>query len=134
MGGPIPLKNVFPALYWAATKPLASVVENYDLQSHSWDVEFKRSFGFEEMAAWGELQELIQEIFLSEEEDVVRWSLETKGEYSTKSLYRWLSYQGVSDVQLQRIWKLKVPMKIRIFLWQVIQDRLPTREQIFTRK
>ena len=28
--------------------------------------------------------------------------------YSTKSLYRWLAYQGASDHQLQKMWKLKV--------------------------
>ena len=28
--------------------------------------------------------------------------------YSTKSLYRWLAYQGASDPQLQKMWKLKV--------------------------
>ena len=28
--------------------------------------------------------------------------------YSTKSLYRWLPYQGASDHQLQKMWKLKV--------------------------
>ena len=37
-------------------------------------------------------------------------------------------------MQLQRIWKLKIPMKIRIFLWQVTQDRLPTREQLLARR
>ncbi|KAM0867589.1 hypothetical protein ACQ4PT_041888 [Festuca glaucescens] len=49
-------------------------------------------------------------------------------------MYRWLAFEGVSDPQLKKIWRLKIPMKIRVFLWQVIQDRLPTREQILIRK
>jgi hypothetical protein len=48
-------------------------------------------------------------------------------------MYRWLAFRGVSDPFLQRTWKLKIPAKIKFFLWQVIHDRLPTREQILIR-
>lgn len=59
------------------------------------------------------------------------YSWEKKGVYTAKSMYRWLAFQRVSDVQLQKIWKLKI---LKIFLWQLVQDRLQTREQILKRR
>jgi hypothetical protein len=41
---------------------------------------------------------------------------------------------GVSPKLVSRIWKCKVPLKIRIFLWQAFQDRPQTTQQLKTRK
>jgi hypothetical protein len=131
--GSVPLKMIFPKLFLAALNPDASVAMNYDLNSHSWDIRFKRVFGREEMRSWEHLLQMLEPIFLSDQKDRVRWAFENDGEYTSKSMYKWLSFRGVSDPQLKKIWRLKIPMKIRIFLWQVIHDRLPTREQILLR-
>ena len=71
--GKITLKVAFPSLFWAAEIPEASVAANYDLPTHSWDIKFKRTFGEQDMILW---EEMIQNIFLSDEQDRVKWALE----------------------------------------------------------
>ena len=131
--GNIPLKIRFPSLFWAAVNQDASVADNYELDSHTWNINFKRSFSRNDMENWELILDMIQFTFLSDQKDRVRWAFEKKGEFSVKSMYRWLAYGGVSDPTLKKIWRLKIPLKIRVFLWQVIHDRLPTREQILKR-
>ena len=95
--GNVPFKLAFPSLFWAAEAPEFSVAANYDTDVHLWDVKFKRSFGVDDMQLWEFLLAKLDHVFLSDQEDRVRWALEKNGEYSSKSMYKWLSFQGVSD-------------------------------------
>jgi hypothetical protein len=57
----------------------------------------------------------------------MRWCLEKSGKYTTKSMYRALSHRGVVNIQMRKIWGgSKLPMKMKIFMWQACQDRLQT--------
>ena len=47
-------------------------------------------------------------------------------------MYRKLA-QEASVVHFQHIWKAKIPLKIRIFSWQLILDRLPSGSQLVFR-
>jgi hypothetical protein len=51
----------------------------------------------------------------------------------TKSMYRLLSFEGVVSKRLQKLWKNKMPMKLKVFLWLAFQNRLETGEA-FKRK
>jgi hypothetical protein len=77
-------------------------------------------------------------------EDVWAWEPEKHGVYSVKSAYRLLDKARIfnSDEQAasgsgnpcwQKIWKLKVPPKIRVFWWRVLHEFLPAR-QVLHRK
>jgi hypothetical protein len=52
--------------------------------------------------------------------------------YFQGCIHRWLTFRGISDVNLQRIWKLKIPKKIKVYLWQGYS--LPTKEQVFVER
>jgi hypothetical protein len=66
---------------------------------------------------------------LSEGQDVISWALELSGKFSVKSLYRKL-FQGTPRKHFSDIWKVDVPMKICIFLWQLLRKRLPSNDNI----
>ena len=72
------------------------------------------------------------------EEDVLIWPLTTDGEYSVRSAYHFLvaaedslapsSSSLVHEHSVwKKIWKMKVPNKIRHFIWSVAKDSLPTK-------
>ena len=79
------------------------------------------------------------------QEDLLIWPLEKSGNYSVKSGYRLLrewqdldGFQGqVSDVQKRfwkSIWRIKVPGKIKHFIWKACSNSLPTKENLLRRK
>lgn len=44
------------------------------------------------------------------------------------------SFEGVTEAQWEWIWSLKVPLKVRNFLWQACHNIIPTRAAIVRRK
>jgi hypothetical protein len=44
---------------------------------------------------WEILFDKLDLIFLSNQRDTLRWILEKKGDYTTKSMYQWLNFGGV---------------------------------------
>jgi hypothetical protein len=63
--GKIPLRVAFPSLFWAASSPESSVIANYCLDSHSWDIKFRRTFCAADLQLWEQLQLLLEPVFLS---------------------------------------------------------------------
>ena len=61
------------------------------------------------------LQELIASVRLREESDMVAWKLEESGNYSAKSLYRFILNPGCINLRIVDIWDTRVPLKIQIF-------------------
>ena len=77
----------------------------------------------------------------SGQQDQVQWHYCQDGNYTVKSGY-WLSYReknvvSSSDPMLGKIWRklwaLKLPRKILIFLWRACENSLPTMENLFRR-
>jgi hypothetical protein len=68
---------------------------------------------------------LIDNTTLSSGPDEVVWNLEQTGTYSVSSMYAKLS-QGATVAHFKDVWAAKIPLKIRIFSWQLILDRLPS--------
>lgn len=58
------------------------------------------------------------------------WLLDKKGEYTTRSMYRNMVHRGCINRRAQKLWKSKMPNKLKVFLWQAFQDRLPTKVEM----
>lgn len=52
--------------------------------------------------------------------------LEKSGLYTTKLLYKFIAHRGVMSRVDGNISRCKIPLKVRIFLWQMYHGRLPT--------
>jgi hypothetical protein len=60
----------------------------------------------------------ICEIPRNEDSDVVFWALNKNGKFSTKSMYVFLE-KSISGANYKWIWGAKLPLKIKIFMWQL---------------
>jgi len=65
--------------------------------------------------------------------DSVIWKLEKKGTFSVKTVYNGLS-RSETGIYHKRIWKGRIPAKIKIFLWLISNDAILTKENLKKRK
>lgn len=78
------------------------------------------------------------------EDDVVAWAFEKSGAYSIRLAYRMLKNEQVATTMAKTseakgsgddrawglVWKLKVPPKVRVFWWRVLQNFLPSKLEL----
>lgn len=94
---------------------------------------FKRTLTTHEYNRWLELKESLADIVLSDSPDSVYWGLENSKMFTTKSLYRFLSSSGVSSRVAGCIWKSRLPLKIKFFLWQIFNNKLQVAKSLVKR-
>jgi hypothetical protein len=82
-----------------------------------WRIPFQRSLDQNDVLAWEELCNLVDEIDLPDTPTRILWQLEPKGTFSTKPLYLELCKAPVVPLT-EPIWKAKIPLKTKIFTWQ----------------
>ncbi|MBA0746327.1 hypothetical protein Gogos_008858 [Gossypium gossypioides] len=80
------------------------------------------------------LEKMIEEVtkikLAHEKEDRLIWLYDSKGEFSVKRMPNLLMEKGVEDLSFvfNKIWKMKVPARVRSFLWMLALGRFPTIE------
>jgi hypothetical protein len=87
-------------------------------------MDFKRPLSQIEADQWEELLEMVERVQINGDKDKVVWVLEKSGKYTSRSMYRFLSHRGVVNGRMKRLWKSKMPMKIKVFMWLSFQDRI----------
>lgn len=122
--GEVPLRTMFSRLYCCCREKDILVKECWDGEELS--VQFNRPFVARELADWELLVETLRGAPLHSGRDTPVRLLEKSGRYLTKSMYRFFSFRGVLDKTLTRLWKSKLPMKLKIFLWMAFHERLQT--------
>uniref|UniRef100_A0A453CBJ1 Reverse transcriptase zinc-binding domain-containing protein n=2 Tax=Aegilops tauschii subsp. strangulata TaxID=200361 RepID=A0A453CBJ1_AEGTS len=126
--GDLPFAARFPDLFSIAVDPRISVETTLiDLGR----LAFRRPFGPPEVAAWHDLLDAValHEPDLSQPLDRLSWRLEPSGRFSTQSLYRAIA-PSPSPAIFEYIWTIRLPLKIRIFMWQWIRGRLPSGVEV----
>lgn len=73
---------------------------------------------------------MLSSVVLEEGWDVLKWALDDKKGYTPKSLYREMSFGGVIDVRLQRMWKSKIPLKHKHFMFMSLKGKIPCAAQL----
>jgi hypothetical protein len=89
----------------------------------------QRPYFGHKLALWNNLLSRLSNIVLSQEEDEFRWKLHQSGEFSIKCHYLALIYQDVPNSN-KRLWKLKVPLKIKIFLLYLRRGVILTKDNL----
>jgi hypothetical protein len=81
--------------------------------------QFKRLLYGETLQQWQEVKRLVDDFQLVEESDCVKWKIGSSGKFRVKDLYLQLRAEGSFPQKF--LWKIKIPMKVRIFLWVVLK-------------
>ncbi|WP_288443208.1 hypothetical protein, partial [uncultured Serratia sp.] len=114
----VPLRVYFEDLYKINEQQGGTVREIW--QEGEWCLTFRRNWEGVSWDNWVELKSLLEGVEIKEGWDELKWALDEKNGYSSKSLYRALAFGGVIDTRAQGLWKAKIPLKIKHFLFMEI--------------
>uniref|UniRef100_A0A8I7B2B0 Reverse transcriptase zinc-binding domain-containing protein n=1 Tax=Hordeum vulgare subsp. vulgare TaxID=112509 RepID=A0A8I7B2B0_HORVV len=124
-----PLRLRFPMLFAICGDPAALV--STIAREDRWHVAFRRPLGPAEVHEWEVLQQLVPLPVLTGR-DFVSWGLSPLGEFSVSSTYFALCRVPVLP-WLSPLWKAPLPLKIKIFVWQLLRDCLPSGTEVLKR-
>ncbi|WOL20432.1 hypothetical protein Cni_G29237 [Canna indica] len=105
----------------------------FDREIYMWNTQMVQSFFSRSVA------DLILSVEILPSADQPHWHYSSNGEYTVASGYKIALSKMQPDVTSphpfpwNNIWKLKVPLKIKTFLWRLLQDSLPTRTTLQSR-
>ncbi|WVZ90235.1 hypothetical protein U9M48_036551 [Paspalum notatum var. saurae] len=82
---------------------------------------------------WNTLLARIEGLELSQDQDAFYWNLTPNGRFSVKSHYAALMLKNIPNVN-RNFWKLKVPLKVKIFLWYLRKGVILTKDNLTKRR
>ena len=129
LDGRVPFKDRFPLLFETCTDQNCIVDKFKCLDQIS---SFRRRMSPEMMKQWEEMNKEMLNLKQSDWPDEVYWKLDSSGKYTTKSMYTWLE-RDIAGSKFEWIWDAKLPLKIQIFLWQMAQNAILTRDNMKNR-
>jgi hypothetical protein len=129
--GDAPLAIQYPDLYSIVYRKQVLVA---NVLSHSpLNITFRRSLSGNKWNRWLHLVNRLMLIELSSDQDLFVWSLTNSGKFTVKSMY--LDMMNDNTKYLKRyIWKIKVPLKIKIFMWFFHHKVLLTKANLSNKK
>jgi hypothetical protein len=127
--GDKPFKDKFPSLFNIVRSKQDSVAQV--LRFVPFNISFRRNLVGANLRAWYRIVASVHDINLSEQSDVFVWSLNASGTFTVKSMDAALINNGVRVSQ--EIWQIKIPMKIKIFLWYLKKGVVLTKDNLLRR-
>ena len=106
---------------------VANVLSNTTL-----NITFRRSLTRNKWDKWLELVNRLMHISLSNSQDVFVWSLTPSRIFFVKSMYLDL-LNNQPKYMHKFIWKMKVPLKIKIFMWLLHRKVILTKDNLIKR-
>jgi len=125
--GVLPFKVRYPSLYNIVRDPHATVAKI--LATRPLNVSFRRALVDNKLVEWHDLAARIANVELVEGSDVFILNLTKSGSFTVRSFYL-NSLSEHPPFRHKMIWKLKIPLKIKIFLWYLQRGVVLTKNNL----
>jgi hypothetical protein len=129
--GNLSLSHQYPNLYNIVQRKnvlVANVLGQVPL-----NIAFRRNLTGIKWNEWIHLCQRLITIQLTNESDMFKWNLTTAGTFSVKSMYLDLMNDDTRYLR-SYLWKIKVPLKVKIFMWFLSNKVLLTKDNLVRRK
>ncbi len=123
------LRNRFPSLF--AASPLKHLVVNSWLRR----LASSQNFGFPALSSEGSSELPAFRLFISSITQSpgpysVFWRWDRHGCFSTRSASYFLVFDGVDDNRVRHLWRIRIPPKVKLFLWLAARNRIMTADTL----
>ena len=81
----------------------------------------------DKLLKWNGLVTRVAFVQLDEQVDSIKLTLTSKGVFTVQSMYKRIVNQ-IAMPRNKALWKLKVPLKVKIFVWFLIKGVILTKE------
>ena len=116
----------FPNLFRIISNPNITVADVFTNFPSSF--QFNRQLTGIIFSEWLQLLGLFSSYSLDSScPDRILWSWNSSGLFTVNSLYKWLSFRGVPTSIYNTLWKAKIPLKIKVFVWLLRHDKILTK-------
>ena len=125
------LREQYPALYNIVRHKgdtLAKVLESFPPV-----MDFRRDLNGPRLASWNELLQRLASVHLSQGPDEFRWSLTKNKKFSVDSMYKALIQPTQPILDNKSIWKMKIPLKTKVFAWYLRRGVILTKDNLAKR-
>lgn len=136
--GETPLRFKFPRLFDLAVDKVCTVAamerEGWDVGGGAW-VWRRRLFAWEEESV-RECSFLLHNCVLQVNAiDKWSWTIDPSHGYSVKEAYRFIASHETDSVTsiVDNVWHRHIPTKVSLFVWRLLRNRLPTRDNLLRR-
>jgi len=93
------------------------------------NVEFRRTIVGGHLNDWLQVVAIAAQVVLSDQKDTFRWALQQSGAFSVKTMYSALNLTHALSFNMNT-WCLKVPLKIKIFIWYPYKGVTLTKDNL----
>jgi hypothetical protein len=124
------LREQYPSLYNIARHKQDTVAEVFS--TSPLNIFWRRDLIGCKLTAWNDLVLRLANIVLSQESDEFRWNLHPNGQFSVKSHYLAMIHSDIPNLN-KIMWKLKAPLKIKIFMWYLQRGVILTKDNLAKR-
>jgi hypothetical protein len=94
---------------------------------------FRSNFSKYLMHKLYELEDIVMGVRFERAEDALVWQYESRGVYSSQSLYPVINFRGVKHVYVPAIWKVCTPPRVQVFIWLMSCNKLMTTDNLLQR-
>jgi hypothetical protein len=129
--GEMALAHQYPSLYNIVMHK--NVSDHSVLSSRPLNIGFRRTLDGSKWDEWMHLCNRLILVHLNDEPDRFVWKLTKSGIFTVKSMYEDLMNYH-EHFPTKYLWKLKVPLKIKIFMWFLRRKVLLTRDNLIKRQ
>nr|CAD1817778.1 unnamed protein product [Ananas comosus var. bracteatus] len=79
------------------------------------------------------LKERISSFRTGQGTDIVYWRWNPDGRFTVSSTYAMLSDGGTRNARANDIWRLRIPLKVKVFYWLVLKKKILTMDNLVKR-
>ncbi|XP_020086093.1 uncharacterized protein LOC109708688 [Ananas comosus] len=132
--GGLTLRHQFPNLYAASTHRNLSVAKWIQRFAHNIDLGFGTGLGRDQQQEdLPRLQVLLQNTSLTNDNDSISWRWHADGRFQVRRAYNFLIYDGVNTNYIPCLWTIKIPLRVKIFMWLAARNKILTADTLAKR-
>jgi hypothetical protein len=102
------------------------------MAQRGWRLTFRRWLDENAQSQLRQTRDILMSCTLGQQKDKSIWVWERHKSFSVKSMYAHMC-EGEAGDSNKRIWKAKIPLKIKVFMWLINQNAILTKDNMLKR-